>query len=166
MILECDYTKDTNPEGKGIVKTGEIKNADGSISQDELELFLEYCRLRDSQFDIQPNELKKERVIQFYGFLKKLAFVYNGKVTLDIDEKRMKARLLYWGKSIALLPENGDEEKDILLGLLKNFEVIYLEEKSGGVQLCFEENLYDEILVKDERVALLKIVETMRKNRM
>lgn len=166
MVLKCDYTQKDNVEGMCTEKMEEGENIRESNSQQELEDFLEYCRLRDSQFHIQPSQLKRERVIRFYGVLKKLAFVYNGKAILDIDEKKMKARLLFWGKSIILLPGNHNEAKSILLDLLKNFEVIYIEEASGGIHLCFEENLYDEILIKDETAALLKMEKIMRGNRM
>ena len=52
MHLECDYTNCDSGKDLSTERTGEVKDADNYSSKKDLEIFLEYCRTRDAQFDI------------------------------------------------------------------------------------------------------------------
>lgn len=164
MRFVNDYTNDGKGEGWNSERFGEEKGTDGFSSKEELEIFLEYCRLRDAQFDVCPSQLKKDWLFECYEQFKRMAFVHNGKVILDIDEKKMKAELIYWGKCVVLLPDKSTNLKNIFLDMLKEFEMIYFEVEAGGIQICAVKNLYNEILIKDESITLLKLKKSIEKS--
>ncbi|WP_367567077.1 hypothetical protein [Lacrimispora sp.] len=153
MHLESNYIICDNSE--------EVSEEMLILSMDKLEVLLKYCQLRNEQFDIRPNLSKRIKVIEFYKHLKKLAFFHNGKVSLDIDEEKMRADLKYWSKSIVLFSGESDDSRKVLIDLLNVFENVYFEESNGGIQICVEENLFDEILVRDESAALLRLKESL-----
>ena len=164
MHLECDYTNCDSGKDLSTERTGEVKDADNYSSKKDLEIFLEYCRTRDAQFDIYPSQLKRERLFECYEQLKRMAFIHNGKIILVIDENIMKAKLIYWSKCIVLYRGQSADSKNIFWDFLKDFEIIYIEEDAGGIQICAEENLFDEIQIKDENITLLKLRQSMGKS--
>lgn len=164
MRFVSDYTNDGKEESWNPERFVEEKDTDGFMSKEELEIFLEYCRLRDAQFDVCPSQLKKDCLFECYEQFKRMAFVHNGKVILDIDEKKMKAKLIYWGKCVVLLPDKGTNVKNIFLDMLKDFEIVYFEGEAGGIQICAVKNLFDEILIKDESITLLKLKKSIGKS--
>ena len=76
----------------------------------------------------------------------------------------MKAKLIYWSKCIVLYRGQSADSKNIFWDFLKDFEIIYIEEDAGGIQICAEENLFDEIQIKDENITLLKLRQSMGKS--
>ena len=121
MHLECDYTNCDSGKDLSTERTGEVKDADNYSSKKDLEIFLEYCRTRDAQFDIYPSQLKRERLFECYEQLKRMAFIHNGKIILDIDENIMKAKLIYWSKCIVLYRGQSADSKNIFWDFLKDF---------------------------------------------
>lgn len=164
MHLECDYTNYDRGKDLSTERIREEKNADNFSSKKDLEIFLEYCSIRDAQFDIYPSQLKRERLFECYEQFKKMAFIHNGKIILDIDEDIMKAKLTYWSKCIVLYCDKSADSKNAFLDFLKDFEIVYFEEEAGGVQICAEGNLFDEIQIKDESSVLLKLRKLIGKS--
>lgn len=118
MHLEKDYTKLENRE------TLSEERIKGIINEDnKLALYLRYFYLWDSQFMRVYSKTKKDKIFYFFEQLKNLAFIHNGKVTLDINEEKMNARLVYWGDGIVVLPKELDISKNILLSLLRDFDI-------------------------------------------
>lgn len=163
MHLEYDYTNGDSEKDLTIEQIGKEKDIYNCSSKEDLEIFLEYCRTRDTQFDIRPSQSKRKQLFECYEQLKKMAFIHNGKIILDIAENIMKAKLTYWSKCLVLYCDKSVDSKNILLELLKGFEIIYIEEYAGGIQICAEENLFDEIQIKNENNTLLKLRQSMGK---
>ena len=86
-------------------------------------------------------------MIYIYKELAKLAYVQSGKVTLDISEKKQSATLTYWGLSIVFSGIDCDFSKEILINLLSRYDMIYIEEHNGGIQITVKEILYDRIKI-------------------
>lgn len=161
MRFESDYTEEINDEKTLTVLSGQEESISKEASQKKLQMLLDYCRLRDSQFDIRPSRFREIRILKFYKQMKTLAFIHNGKVTLELDKKKMKARLTYWGKCITLIPEDNCESRNLLVNLLNTYELIYFEVEDGGIQICVEERLFEEIQVKNQETELLKLRKLM-----
>lgn len=137
MHLETDYTND---------KLDELtqNQNDRTESLDELEQYLAYF---SSQYINKYNPKKLDDMIYIYKELAKLAYVQSGKVTLDISEKKQSATLTYWGLSIVFSGIDCDFSKEILINLLSRYDMIYIEEHNGGIQITVKEILYDRIKI-------------------
>lgn len=159
MQFVSDYTTsnhENNNADKIFKENGDMLQCG---SQKELELYMEYCRTRDSQYEIRPSRLKQEQVFAVYEQLKELAFIQEGKVILNIDEKKMRSKILYWGKTIILL--SGESEK--IFKSLEYCETVYIEAERGGIHLCIQNKLFDEIKIEDKACELLKMKELINK---
>lgn len=154
MHLEKDYTKLENRE------TLSEERIKGIINEDnKLALYLRYFYLWDSQFMRVYSKTKKDKIFYFFEQLKNLAFIHNGKVTLDINEEEMNARLVYWGDSIVVLPKELDISKNILLSLLRDFDIVYINSVNGGIEIRIEEDFYESVEIRDEQATLSELKE-------
>lgn len=147
MHWESDYTK------KNKFRDAREKNNNKErIEDDMFDLLSQYCRVWNSQFKKVPSWTKRTKLLYFYKQLETLAFVQNGKVTMDIDDKEMHAKLIYKSKSISLLSQEMDVSKEIMLSLLSSFDVIYFDTVNEDLQICVEESLCDRVYIKDKKV--------------
>lgn len=161
MYWEKDYTKMENgeilAEEKGLREVADEDN--------KLALYLQYYCLWNSQFKYVISQTKKDKIFYLYKLLKKLAFIHNGKASLDINEENMDVRLVYWGDSIAALPKELDASKDILISLLGEADIVYISSVDGGIEIRIEEEFYERVEVKDEQAALSDLKEMIHNNK-
>lgn len=160
MHLEKDYTKLENRE------TLSEERIKGIINEDnKLALYLRYFYLWESQFMRVYSKTKKDKIFYFFEQLKNLAFIHNGKVTLDINEEKMNARLVYWGDGIVVLPKELDISKNILLSLLRDFDIVSINSVNGGIEIRIEEDFYESVEIRDEQATLSELKEIINSHR-
>lgn len=160
MHWENDYTKQgyqVSPEEK--------QKEEVSDNDNNLELYLQYCRLWNSQNKRIFSNLKREKVLNLYKQLNDLAFIHNGKVSLDIYEEKMSAKLIYWGECIAVLSDDLDISKKILLDLLGASDMFYLSSVDGGIEIRIVQELCEKIETKNGQTALTELRETIHDQR-
>lgn len=161
MHWEKDYTK---PENRGVLlKEGDIESA---VNEDnKLDLYMRYYRLWDSQYERIFSQTKKDKIFHLYNQLKMLAFLHNGKISLDINEVEMKAKLIYWGECLAVLPDQLDISKGILLDVLDAADLVYLSAADGGVEIRIEEEFCENIEIKNEQERLSELKELIHNHK-
>lgn len=161
MYLESDYAKQGDEE----TASEEMNKMDAVDTDKKSDLYLQYYHLWNSQYKRIFSQVKRDKVFLLYKQLNELAFIHNGKVSLDINEEKMNARLVYWGDAIAFLPEELDRSRDILLSLLKAADMVYLSAVDGGIEIRIVEELCDNVVIRNEQAALAKLEESIHSSR-
>lgn len=161
MHLKSDYT-----EQKGTEVISEETDIEKVIGEDnKLGQYLQYYRLWSSQYKRTFSQAKKDKVFLLYKQLDELAFIHNGKVSLDINEEKMNARLVYWGDALSFLPNELDRSRSTLLSLLKVADMVYLSAVDGGIEIRIVEELCDKVVIRNEQAALAKLEESIHNSR-
>lgn len=160
MYWENDYTKQEYQES-----SEEKRKEEESDNDSNLELYLQYCHLWNSQNKCIFSNLKRDRVFDLYKLLNDLAFIHNGKVSLDINKEKMSAKLIYWGECIAVLSDDLDISKKILLDLLGASDMFYLSSVDGGIEIRIVQELCEKIETENGQKALAELRETIHNQR-
>lgn len=158
MHLESDYTGKLKQLREPVFRKLEFAGKENDqVSEEKLQYYLEYYRIRESQHVKKANSKKIKDVIKLYEYLKEVAFANCGRITLDVDEKKLKASIVYWGSYLFITKEENDFIRDILLQLNGKYSLIYIEPSDGGIQINIKENLFDEVMVRDEKEKLEEV---------
>lgn len=141
MRWEVDYTDDIM-EMEECSRRQDSSKSNG-ISEEKLERFWEYCEQVQKQFERRPSPEKREKLMAFYQLMKKVAYIHSGRLTLDIDEETLEARMEYYGSSLSFMDEETEETKNIVAELIGQYSTVFIEPYRKGIRLTVEDQLYD-----------------------
>ena len=100
------------------------------------------CLQEKGEHETPLNLKKKKQLMNMYERLKNVAMIQNGKIILDINEENQHVKLIYWGKELIFFNQQEDH-RSILMDVLKEYPLIYIESVKNGIQLTVNESLYD-----------------------
>ena len=156
MHIEHDYTMEL--ESRDEDKASENSQGSG----EDLPYYLEYCKVRSSQYTYIPSEEKRERVICLYGRLKKVAFICRGKISLDVGEARQTATLIFWSPGLCITNAVDDTIRNMLVEMIRDYPLVYIDPAGEGVGITLVQELFDEVMVTDRNRELEEIVQKLK----
>ena len=160
MRWEVDYTDDImEMEGSGRLKSAKSGN---EISDEKLERFWDYCEQLQRQFERRPSPVKREKLMGFYQLMKKVAYIHSGRLTLDINEETLEARLEYSGASLSFMGEETEETRNIVVELINQYSMVFIEPYRNGIRLAVEDNLHDVYAKSNDQELLDRIRKELR----
>ena len=158
MYLENDYTKTSECRKSLASQKDEIcANQNITQSEDELQYYLEYCRIKESQFKKLPNLEKKQDILNLYEQLKELVFINGGKISLSIDEEQLRGTIVCWNPYLFIIEESDEPTRMLFQEIIGNYPLICIESVGEGIQITVETDMFDEIMVTDKSDELERI---------
>lgn len=163
MYLENDYREEKETRSQdGLLRPRGVEMEGCQEPEEELQYYLEYSRVRESQFTCVPSEQKEQRLVRLYDQLKEAAFLSSGKISLTVDETRMRATLVCWSPCLFITEVCNEPVRDILGEIIRDSSMICIEAVGEGVQMTLEEELYDEVMVTDRSRELEEILQKIK----
>jgi len=159
MHWEVDYTVGDNIEEKPDIM---IRPEDKKNIEAEIAGVLNYLRVYNSQFAELPSKGRQEKIIWFYQQFCEIAFVNNGRVTLDIDDMERSATLKYMGKSLTKTLEENDKTGMTLATIFYLYDFVAIEHEEKQITLTIFEKLFEKVLKHDESAELKRIRAELR----
>lgn len=163
MYLEHDYRekKETGNQDESL-RYQHMEMGSGQELEEELQYYLDYCRVKESQFTYVPSEQKEQRLVRLYEQLKEAVFLSSGKISLTVDETKLRATLVCWSPYLFITEVCNGPVRDILGEIIRDAPRICIEAVGEGVQMTVEEELYDEVMTADRSRELEEICQKIK----
>lgn len=161
MRWEVDY-RDELMEKEETAGEGRKVKGENEISDETLERFWECCEQVRQNMEHHPNPAKREKLTAFYRLMKKVAYIHSGRLSLEIDEETLEARLEYSGKSLCFMDEEAQESKNIVVELINQYSRVFIEPCRNGIRLSVEDDLYDVYVNAKDQELLDRIRKELR----
>lgn len=130
---------------------------------EELQNYLRYYDVYESQYEYQANPEKREKIVALYEDLKNVAYANSGQISLDIDEDKKKAVFVYQGPYLFITETYGKRFLDTLWDTLGICPLLYVEPCDEGIKITMKADLYDKIVKADRRKELEEIRRTQKR---
>ena len=152
MYLEKDFSKEYEAEMqelKEFCENHEDNPQKEAERAEELEFIKKVAELTLSQYERIFDEEKKKKILSLYHLLVKEAGIHGGKVSLNIDDEAMVARLEYAGKEIIFTGDKMDETAKIFSILFQMMDDGTITAKDDVFTIQAIYHLYDNRRVAD-----------------
>ncbi len=164
MNLESDYTKGSDKEKETPLK--KKTNDEGmrkKMAGEELQNYLRYYDVYESQYEYQANPEKREKMVALYEYLKNVAYANSGQISLNIDEDKKKAVLVYQGPYLFITEAYGKMFPHTLWDTLRTCSLICMEPCDEGIKIIIKADVYDKIVKADRSKELEEIRRTQKR---
>lgn len=164
MYLESNDTKGSDKEKEmPLKKESNDEGVRKEMEREELQNYLRYYDVYESQYEYRENPEKRKKMVALYESMKTVAYANSGQISLNLNEDKKKAVLVYQGPYLFITEAYGKLFTPTLWDILKTCSLICMEPCDEGIKITIKADVCDK-MVKADKSKELEEIRKIRKH--